>query len=230
MARGASSPPADLGTLGTTSVGYGVNDNGTVVGGSVVSSGVHDAFVWTSGTGMVDLNAAGVVANLAGSGFPSSTTARPSTTQGRSPGSETAAGGATDAFLLTPYLSGDANLDGKVDINDLTIVLANFGQTAGMNWGTGDFIGDGKVDINDLTIVLGKLRQKPGLRLVRRRPGRGARAGRPRPVVGRHRCAASCWPAAATGIERSGDQVGQEWYCRCPRAFLPRVARLWRLG
>ena len=48
---------------------------------------------------------------------------------------------------------GDANLDGQVDVNDLTIVLANFGQT-GMFWGQGDFNGDGTVDINDLTIVL----------------------------------------------------------------------------
>ena len=51
-------------------------------------------------------------------------------------------------------IPGDANLDGKVDVNDLTIVLANFGQTTGMNWSTGDFNGDGRVDVNDLTIVL----------------------------------------------------------------------------
>ena len=50
-------------------------------------------------------------------------------------------------------LYGDANLDGKVDINDLTIVLSNYGKT-GMTWGKGDFNYDGKVDINDLTIVL----------------------------------------------------------------------------
>ena len=40
-----------------------------------------------------------------------------------------------------------------MDINDLTIVLANFGQT-GMAWSQGDFTGDGTVDVNDLTIVL----------------------------------------------------------------------------
>ena len=50
---------------------------------------------------------------------------------------------------MTP---GDANGDGTVDINDLTIVLANFGNTAA--WSQGDFTGDGTVDINDLTIVL----------------------------------------------------------------------------
>jgi hypothetical protein len=50
-------------------------------------------------------------------------------------------------------LAGDANGDGKVDINDLTIVLSNYGQT-GSAWSQGDLNGDGKVDINDLTVVL----------------------------------------------------------------------------
>ena len=48
---------------------------------------------------------------------------------------------------------GDANGDGKVDINDLTIVLTNYDKTA-MAWSQGDFTGSGTVDINDLTIVL----------------------------------------------------------------------------
>jgi hypothetical protein len=50
---------------------------------------------------------------------------------------------------------GDANGDGKVDINDLTIVLANYGQT-GCAWSQGCMDGDptGTVDVNDLTIVL----------------------------------------------------------------------------
>ena len=41
-----------------------------------------------------------------------------------------------------------------MDINDLTIVLSDFGQSTGVSWTTGDFTGDGTVDINDLTIVL----------------------------------------------------------------------------
>ena len=57
---------------------------------------------------------------------------------------------------------GDANLDGKVDINDLTIVLTRYNQTAGMGWTTGDFNNDGKVDINDLTIVLAHYNQSVG--------------------------------------------------------------------
>ena len=51
------------------------------------------------------------------------------------------------------YTPGDANGDGQVDVNDLTIVLTNFGQT-GTTWSQGDFTGDGTVDVNDLTIVL----------------------------------------------------------------------------
>ena len=55
-------------------------------------------------------------------------------------------------------LPGDANLDGTVDINDLTIVLAHYNQT-GMGWTQGEFTGDGTVDINDLTIVLAHYNQ-----------------------------------------------------------------------
>ena len=40
-----------------------------------------------------------------------------------------------------------------MDINDLTVVLANYNRT-GMTWTQGEFTGDGTVDINDLTIVL----------------------------------------------------------------------------
>ena len=63
---------------------------------------------------------------------------------------------------ITVGMPGDANGDGKVDVNDLTIVLTNFGQSTGMSWATGDFNGDGKVDVNDLTIVLTNFGQSLG--------------------------------------------------------------------
>ena len=52
-------------------------------------------------------------------------------------------------------LPGDANGDGRVDINDLTIVLSHFGAT-GCTYSQGSMNGDptGTVDVNDLTIVL----------------------------------------------------------------------------
>jgi hypothetical protein len=58
-----------------------------------------------------------------------------------------------DDVSVIPVFPGDANGDGRVDINDLTIVLAHYNQT-GMVWSQGEFTGDGTVDINDLTIVL----------------------------------------------------------------------------
>ena len=65
------------------------------------------------------------------------------------------------ALVMKQSVSGDANLDGKVDINDLTIVLAHYGQT-GTTWAQGEFTGDGTVDINDLTIVLAHYGQTAG--------------------------------------------------------------------
>ena len=64
-------------------------------------------------------------------------------------------GGYDYAVVGAPKLSGDINLDGQVDINDLTIVLSNYGR-AGKTWTQGSIDGDptGTVDINDLTIVL----------------------------------------------------------------------------
>ena len=85
-----------------------------------------------------------------------------------------ASGNTNQAFvIMNPHLPGDANGDGRVDINDLTIVLSHFGQT-GMTWTQGEFTGDGTVDINDLTDRAGPLR--PDRWFVGRRNGRRAGA------------------------------------------------------
>jgi hypothetical protein len=65
------------------------------------------------------------------------------------------------AMVLKQVLPGDANADGKVDINDLTKVLTSY-NLSGKAWGDGDFNNDGKVDINDLTIVLAHYNQSLG--------------------------------------------------------------------
>ena len=64
--------------------------------------------------------------------------------------------------IAVAALPGDANSDGKVDINDLTIVLARYNQT-GMTWSQGEFNGDGSVDINDLSIVLANYNATSGI-------------------------------------------------------------------
>ena len=71
---------------------------------------------------------------------------------------QTAGGKVSALYAAAPTMPGDANMDGTVDINDLTVVLANYSQS-GMNWTTGDFTGSGTVDINDLTIVLANYNQ-----------------------------------------------------------------------
>ena len=60
--------------------------------------------------------------------------------------------GGVEVAAVTP---GDCNLDGRVNINDLTIVLSNYNK-AGQGWSQGSMDGDpaGTVDLNDLTIVL----------------------------------------------------------------------------
>ena len=59
----------------------------------------------------------------------------------------------TMSYIPGPLDPGDANGDGTVDVNDLTIVLTNFGQSY-CTRAQGEFTGDGTIDINDLTMVL----------------------------------------------------------------------------
>ncbi|MEX2140181.1 MAG: PEP-CTERM sorting domain-containing protein [Pirellulales bacterium] len=48
---------------------------------------------------------------------------------------------------------GDANLDGVVNDDDVTIVGATFGMTSGAVWGLGDFTYDGAVNDDDVTLL-----------------------------------------------------------------------------
>jgi hypothetical protein len=56
---------------------------------------------------------------------------------------------------LRTELWGDLDGDSDVDLNDLSIILANYGTPSGATYGQGDMNGDGDVDLNDLSMLLG---------------------------------------------------------------------------
>ena len=59
-------------------------------------------------------------------------------------------------MIWRQLLAGDANMDGKVDLFDLTTIGAHWGNTVspgGYGWYSGDLNGDGIVDVRDLAIL-----------------------------------------------------------------------------
>ncbi|MEQ9461271.1 MAG: hypothetical protein RIG82_10000 [Phycisphaeraceae bacterium] len=55
------------------------------------------------------------------------------------------------SVLVTTALLGDANLDMKVDLIDLSVLASNFGGSSG--WAGGNFNGDNHVDLIDLSLL-----------------------------------------------------------------------------
>jgi autotransporter-associated beta strand protein len=64
-------------------------------------------------------------------------------------------------LTFLPSMAGDATVDGTVDINDLSVVLANYNKT-GLTWAQGDFNGDNTVDISDLSNILANYNKSVG--------------------------------------------------------------------
>lgn len=58
------------------------------------------------------------------------------------------------ASTADTYVLGDADLNGDVDSTDLGLHLNNFGSTAGLGWGQGNFNSDPDVDSTDLGLLL----------------------------------------------------------------------------
>ncbi|MHB1035330.1 MAG: hypothetical protein ACYC35_11315 [Pirellulales bacterium] len=52
-----------------------------------------------------------------------------------------------------PYLAGDADRDGDVDIFDVARIQPHYGAAQGMTWATGDFDGDTDLDIFDIAMM-----------------------------------------------------------------------------
>ncbi|HUO08283.1 MAG TPA: autotransporter-associated beta strand repeat-containing protein [Phycisphaerae bacterium] len=59
----------------------------------------------------------------------------------------------SSSVLVAPELLGDANIDGHVDLTDLSTVLNNFG-TMTPAWTSGNFDGAATIDLTDLSAVL----------------------------------------------------------------------------
>ena len=140
----------NLGYLGagTYSTANAINNSGLVVGYSYIDTAetVEHAFIYNGAATMIDLNS--LIDPASGWTLTSANAINGDYIVGTG-----TLGGVAQGFCIA-LLPGDANLDGRVDINDLTIVLGNYGSTSG-TWAQGDFNGDARVDINDLTIVLG---------------------------------------------------------------------------
>ena len=57
--------------------------------------------------------------------------------------------------VIAPPCVGDVNGDQRVDLTDLSTLLANFGTSGGATIALGDLNGDGNVNLSDLAVLLG---------------------------------------------------------------------------
>ena len=145
--NGTSGTMQDLTTLGgLNSYSYNVGAGGQVVGASeveITSDHTH-AFLYTSGSGMVDLNT--LIDPLSGWELLDAADINDAgqiTGQGL-------IGGQYHAYLLTPVpIPGDFNHDGTVGPEDYDLWKANFGSTTVL---AADGNGNGTVDAADYTV------------------------------------------------------------------------------
>ena len=64
-------------------------------------------------------------------------------------------------ILVLPTWGGDANLDGKINIDDYGRIDSNVGQSGTVfGWYNGDFNYDGKINIDDYGIIDGNIGQQ----------------------------------------------------------------------
>jgi probable HAF family extracellular repeat protein len=143
-----------LGSIGSNSAwafsqAYGINDSGVIVGSADT---VGPAWVNYTGEAGGNIDLSTLLVPGSGTGWTLKY-AYGIDNRGDIVGRGTTPGGTTNGFLLRPAMVGDANLDGVVDISDLSVVLTNYDKS-GMVWAQGDFDGNGVVDINDLSKIL----------------------------------------------------------------------------
>lgn len=149
---------------------FGTHVSITAPGVALASTGVGDDFVAASGTSFSAPLVGGALALLRAADPSASTEqlrhALLSTTVNIEPLNPSYVGqlgsGRLDcrAALQSPSLcAGDVNLDRRLDLADLSSMLANFGQTGGASRAEGDVTGDGAVTLDDLTLLLSRFGQ-----------------------------------------------------------------------
>jgi len=126
----ATNGPRDIGTLGTESYAYAINDSGTVVGIWIPPGHYQHGFIWSEATGMVDLG-------IPGGGDSPTANCQPTAINaaGHVVGSGRQVNGQQVAFYWTPedgftviseFSSNSDNGNTAYAINDLDQVTGNF--------------------------------------------------------------------------------------------------------
>jgi len=78
-----------------------------------------------------------------------------------------------NSVVIKPAIAGDANLDGKVNFQDLLLLAQHFGAPAA-NWDQGDFNYDGVVNFNDLLALAQNFGKTAAVGASTNRPSRRA--------------------------------------------------------
>ncbi|MCC7204646.1 MAG: DUF3466 family protein [Phycisphaeraceae bacterium] len=156
---------SNLGTLGgANSSANSLNTLGYVVGVSdIASSDQTRGFIWSSGSGMIDLN--GLIPS--GSGW-TITSANDINDLGVIVGWATNGHGTYQAVSLAPAKPGDMNLDGVINVQDINPFVAALnslftGSPSSLDLATlGDLNGDGVLTVQDINPFLDAITASQG--------------------------------------------------------------------
>jgi hypothetical protein len=128
--------------------------NGTASGIQAQIAATYAAGAWTGTGGIASSAAATDPTDSTALGFASNASLNKTSFAGVT--------GLTNTAVIVKFTySGDANLDGQVDIGDLGL-LAGSWQQSGKSWFDGDFSYDGAVNIGDLGLLAGNWQKGVG--------------------------------------------------------------------